>query len=123
MKFILCIDDDPIRYRGLRQEIAARGLPLLVVHTCRQEDVVQYLDKLAGELVGVCLDHDMPFQDGQWFVRQYLQERNHPVVVVSHNTPMADSMAALLQDYEVPVIKVRAGSPGFENLVLTFFNY
>ena len=100
-KIILCIDDMPIRYRDIRCDWA------VLVTTCRMEDYIFQVQRhTAGliQIVGVMLDHDMPFQDGVWFAGKIREDLHVPVALTSNNRNGRDHMFALLEEYEVPVI-------------------
>jgi CheY-like chemotaxis protein len=97
-KILLCIDDQPIRYKRLRKLTSDYGV--IVVTTCRLEDVNEYL-RGPDQIVGVCLDHDMPFQSGAYFA-EILREKNYPVAITSMNPDGAAIIKNILDEYETP---------------------
>lgn len=110
VKFVLAIDDEPRRYWRLARTLAKFDIGLVV--TCRMEEVRFYLCEANYQICGVLLDHDMPFQDGAYFVDSWLRERSIPVVVSSHNQPAAERLRATLDEWAVPVICAPAVEPG-----------
>lgn len=95
---ILCIDDVPVRY----ERLCKMNQKQIFVVTCRQEEVRFYLSNYREQITGICLDHDMPFRDGEWFA-ELLTGYSIPVAITSQNPSGASKMQALLQEYEVPV--------------------
>lgn len=130
VKFVLAIDDMPNRYWRLARTLSKFDIGLLV--TCRMEEVRFYLCEANYQICGVLLDHDMPFQDGMYFVDAWLKERSAPVVVSSHNHPAAERLRAVLEEWAVSVICAPSADPGhddhglksyapWENMVLSHF--
>lgn len=99
MRYILCIDDEPSRYDRL-----ARSVPndVVVLVTCRLEEVKFYLYTYRADIIGVCLDHDMPFADGQYFASHVLNELSIPVAVVSQNPMGAAKIIDILEEWATP---------------------
>lgn len=101
MNIILCIDDAPIRYQDIKCDWA------VLVTLCRIEDyrfwIQRHMDNHC-KIVGVMLDHDMPFQNGVWFAEQIRDDLQVPVALTSNNKSGRDAMHDLLNDYELPVI-------------------
>lgn len=118
---ILCIDDEPLRYAEFYVLAQKRGF--LVTITDHPTMVQMYLDNPLDDvpLVGVCLDHDMPHQDGFYFANQHLISRNFPVAIVSVNPAGASKIQALLEEYETPCGLFPAATRGWELEVLEFF--
>ena len=114
---ILCIDDQPIRYRELSRAAAQAGI--VVVTTCRLEDVEEYLQG-PHCILGVCLDHDMPFQDGKFFAKK-LGEYNYPVAVTSLNPDGAEEIVQILDEYETPYEAIPATDTEFAAKIVKFF--
>lgn len=119
MKALLCIDDDPVRYDKL---VLPPGWVVLV--TCRWEDYRFYRDRhLDNDLFpefrigGICLDHDMPFQNGQWFAHRVREDFHVPVFLVSMNTPGRAAMREILAEYEVPVLDTPVTDKGWQDRV------
>ncbi len=79
---VLCIDDSPIRYRWLAEYLKARNI--IVICVDRPSAVELYLEAYRGQIVGICLDHDMPV-DGAVIAREHLCELSIPVAIVSNN--------------------------------------
>ncbi len=94
---VLCIDNDPCRYNTMAQQ---QDLTCLV--TCRLEEVIYYLKHYGDRILGICLDHDMPFQNGMYFAQHVLMAYQHPVVVVTNNTAKGPIMCDVLAEYETP---------------------
>lgn len=112
---ILCIDDQPIRYRTLQ-----RSTFYPVVTTCRMEDFQEILLS-PNEIHGICLDHDMPFQDGMWFAT-VLSAYNHRVVITSMNPQGAQTISNHFKEYETPHLILPCSTKGWETRALKFFN-
>ncbi len=115
---ILCIDDVPTRYINLASAALARGVVAVV--TCREEEVDFYLKY--HYVFGICLDHDMPFQNGLTIAQKFLIERSIPVAIVSHNPPGVKSIADILNDYEVEnIISPAQNSIGWAESIVNWF--
>lgn len=114
---ILCIDDEPIRYRALRQEAHKHGL--VVVTTCRLPDVQEYLQG-PDYIYGVCLDHDMPYVSGRYFAG-ILKEHNYPIVVTSLNPDGVRNICNDLEEYWVSHVAIPATDPDLAAKALAFF--
>lgn len=97
---ILCIDDEPRRYVRLAHHLRDGRYDQSVVVTCRAEEVKFYFR--TATVIGVCLDFDMPFGSGESFARQFLTERNTPVVISSHNPSGAMRIMDLLTEFDTP---------------------
>jgi DNA-binding response OmpR family regulator len=122
-KIILCIDDSPERYGNLAKFVSHRGITVIV--TCRMEEVIFYTDSDCSdcyEIIGVCLDHDMPFQDGMYFAINHLREKSWPVAITSMNPSGAENMFQELSSYETPCTKIPAGVPFFTSKIANFFH-
>lgn len=114
---ILCIDDDPGRYNQL-----AKREDITCVVTCRLEEVNWYLELYAKRLLGICLDHDMPFQNGMYFTQHVLFELMHPVLIVSHNSVEVPKMADVLMEWCVPFeISAAEQTPQWAERALVYF--
>lgn len=114
---ILCIDDDPIRYEKL-----VKATDYQVVVTCRQVDVRFYLNNYGDKIIGICLDHDMPFENGMWYA-DLLTAYSIPIVIVSHNPDAARAMAFKLDDFDVPQTRLAARDDiDWAEAVMYFFN-
>lgn len=100
MDMILAIDDSPIRYHKLARLAAEKGINLIV--TCRLEEYEFYTEEPSYKIVGVCLDHDMPFQSGEDFAKD-LALRGYPVVVVSNNHAAGERCRRILEETETRV--------------------
>jgi DNA-binding NarL/FixJ family response regulator len=100
MDTILAIDDEPIRYHKLAELARERGINLVV--TCQQAEYEFYTECRAYRIVGVCLDHDMPFQNGEHFAKD-LAMYGYPVVVVSNNHGAAARCRDILEEGATPV--------------------
>lgn len=116
-KVIICVDDMPVRYVNIRCDWA------VLVTTCRMEDYRFLVNRhKAGliKIVGVMLDHDMPFQDGVWFADQIRSDLHVPVALTSNNKNGRDNMYALFEEYEVPVIHCDCTWPNWETQAMDF---
>ena len=116
-RIILCIDDMPVRY----EKIVCNWATL--VPLCRLEDYKFWLRRHQNEhirVVGVMLDHDMPFQDGVWFADQIRNDFHIPVALTSNNKNGRDHMYALLEEYEIPVIHADCSWPNWEETALSW---
>lgn len=114
---VLCIDDEPIRYRKLRKMVAET--PMVLVTTCRHEDVNEYLQG-PHQIVGVCLDHDMPQVSGAYFAG-ILREKNIPIVITSLNPEGARHIKFLLDEYETPNMILPCTTEGWEDRAVKFW--
>lgn len=116
---ILCIDDQPIRYKRLNPPGA------VIVVTCRLEDVNFYIDRHKAsidKIKGVMLDHDMPFLSGQVFARIIREEIHVPVALTSNNASGRKAMRDILEEYEVPVIDADCSWPSWDKIALDFIH-
>lgn len=123
MRIILCIDDEPVRFRKLNALLASNQATadIRCVFSCRLEDVIEYLSG-PYNIYGVCLDHDMPKQKGTFFAG-ILREKNYPVAIVSLNPDGAKAISYLLKEYETPHEEIPCTDAAFEARVLSFFKY
>jgi len=109
-EILLCLDDHPERYRGLR----LANVVFAVTHN--PEDYAYYVGQHRDgliKLVGVLLDHDMPLCDGQEFARKIREDLHVPVVLTSGNVAGCAAMQALLVEYEIPVLVASVTTPGW----------
>ena len=114
---ILCIDDQPIRYESIDRDDVA------IVTTCRMEDYRFQINRhKAGKIkiIGVMLDHDMPFQNGAWFAERIREDLHVPVALTSNNRSGRDRMFDILADYEVPVVHADCTWPDWQTTALRF---
>lgn len=114
---ILCIDDMPIRYENITCDWA------MLVTTCRLEDYYFWIKRhKAGHvtIVGVMLDHDMPFQNGAWFAGKIREDLHCPVALTSNNPSGRNTMFDLLSEYELPVIHADCTWPDWDLKALDF---
>jgi CheY-like chemotaxis protein len=90
----LAIDDDPIRYYKLSQQLYH---PLMV--TCRHSELRYYMDNYSVQ--GILIDHDMPFGNGMMFANKLAEcySSKIPVIVTSHNPEGAEKIEELLVEY------------------------
>jgi hypothetical protein len=107
----------PIRYLDLAKTFKH----INVIVSCRKEEVEFYFQ--TSNIFGVCLDHDMPFDNGTFFAQNFLSERTIPVVISSHNHAGSRNILAILNDYETPAIHLphQTGSDWI-NQVMSWFN-
>jgi len=103
MQVILCVDDQPKRYEAL-VAICHMDHGIRVVVTDNADAIRQFFEfpVQGDEVIGVCLDHDMPQLSAFYVVEEFLGPRNIPVVVTSNNYSGANKLAAALNDFEVP---------------------
>lgn len=120
-KIILCIDDMPQRYTNLAFRLGAADKPITVVVTCRMEDVRFYTENKCYEIIGVCLDHDMPFQDGMYFAIHYLREHNWPVAITSANPFGAEDIFKELDYCDTPCKKIPVTDRNFTPQLMEYF--
>jgi len=113
---ILCIDDEPIRYRELRK--MAHDRDIVVVTTCRWSDFNEYI-KGPDTILGVCLDHDMPTR-GTAFAAE-LREYNYPVAITSLNPTGAETMKGMLDEFETPVMLLPCTTVDWETEAFYFW--
>lgn len=118
---ILCIDDMPIRYHRLAD--VAKDHDVMVLVTCRLEDVNFYLSqKDLYQIIGICLDHDMPNLNGDYYAKNIFSEKNIPVVISSHNPDGALKIEEYLNDYETPNILLPSeDSESWAKFAMAFF--
>lgn len=120
---ILCIDDEPDRYRTLFEHAHLRGIDVAIL---RDRDAIElFLSRpLPGSrLVGVCLDHDLGAgkPTGLDIARACLVERSVPVAITSCNEPGAANIAGLLESYAVPCVVTPCHRDGWEARALRLF--
>lgn len=98
MKIILCIDDSPERYDTFIVRARARDCICIISHD--PYTVHQALDVYRDDIIGICLDHDMPIQNGMFFVNNFLIGISMPVSIVSANEHGARRMKDTLEEYQ-----------------------
>lgn len=116
---ILCIDDEPDRYRRLAALADEAGL--FVAHAESRQQIETYLATQRARIVGICLDHDMCGLTGLEVAERILCEFSIPVVVTSANGVGATNIEATLSDYEVPVRKMPVTREGWEDEAVRWF--
>lgn len=95
---ILWIDDEPSRYRILASRTNMWDHQVMFAHGYDQ--IKHYL---ANDTIDIVfLDGDMPQMDGRDVAREFLRERNIPVVIISANEGKAQEMANILTEYATP---------------------
>lgn len=124
MKAILVIDDSPLRYQTFMRIAGHMGI--LLVITENPEYIEMFLDNknIEGlELIGICLDHDMPGRNAVKIAEELLGEFNLPVAIVSNNTLGAAKLENVLTQFAVPCAQIPAWAAGREWVgnVLEFF--
>lgn len=113
---ILCIDDMPVRYQDIKCDWA------VLVTLCRLEDYKFWIKRHRNDhatIIGVMLDHDMPFQDGVWFAGQIREDLHVPVALTSNNKSGREAMFSLLSEYELPVIHCDCTWDGWQERALS----
>jgi len=85
---------------------------VVVVTTCRREDFDHYLEG-PFRIIGICLDHDMPFYSGRVFAK-ILREKNIPIAITSLNIMGAGRISDILDEYETPNIELPCTSDHWE---------
>lgn len=113
-RVILCIDDSPIRFGIMYRMAAQRGVQLIVTEDPEFISMVLLRPVDGVQIVGVCLDHDMPGRDASRIARDSLCEKSFPVAVVSSNRDGADKLSQLLTEFAVPNEKIPAGIGGVD---------
>ncbi len=115
---VLCIDDSPPRYNQLMKSLWQRNIVTIVC--CTLEEVNFYLDG-PYNILGVCLDHDMPVV-GTYFARHIIPDC-YPLAITSVNTVGADNIIAILEEinYQSRFKKI-PGVGSWSNDALKFFN-
>lgn len=94
---ILWIDDEPSRFNSLKKVMNE-----IDTHTtwfAHGNEQIHYYLNCGIKFDFVLLDHDMPLMDGYKVAKNFLCEKNIPVIIVSNNGPAAKSIAAILTDY------------------------
>ena len=118
-KIVLCIDDQPIRFCTLRQKLNKIDPDIAVVVTCRIDDFFWYINS-PDKILGVCLDHDMPYKEGPFFAEQ-LGEFNYPVAIVSQNPSGVATLEATLNYWGVKNKITNCAWNNWEDLAIEFF--
>ncbi len=110
MKYILWIDDEPLRSKvlGLNTD-----QDVLIVFAHGYDEIYYALNLMGIKWDLVILDHDMPRMNGQSVVRTFLAERNIPVVLCSTNYDGRMAQAALLSEYAVSYFDIPITDPCF----------
>ena len=93
IKTILCIDDSPERYMKLSRIADKEGIFVAVTHNL--ESVNYYLDN-GYNIIGICLDHDMPGQNGTYYAEHVLPDYI-PVIITSFNPVGAQNISNILK--------------------------
>lgn len=76
---LLCLDDQPDRYKKFKKIIAQYNLDLVAITLCRSQEFLQYLDDPLT-VVAVYVKFEMPFGTGGMFARM-LKNRSIPVII------------------------------------------
>jgi hypothetical protein len=117
---ILCIDDQPVRYHSFRDSILKINPNIFTVVTCRPDEFFWYITG-PYKILGICLDHDMPYKEGTFFAEQ-LGEFNYPVAIVSQNPSGVVMIQAILDEWGVPNKITNCAWKNWESLAIDFFN-
>lgn len=121
MRVVLCIDDEPIRYRNLAKQLP-NDIVLITTHSL--QDVKFYLElPQLYQIVGICLDCDMPNgPQGFYYASHILNEKNIPVVIASQNSSEALKCHEILDEYATPNILLPVmDDEGWIKMVIDFF--
>jgi hypothetical protein len=120
-QILLCIDDQPERFFSLRERISKIDSNIVVVITCRIDDFFWYLNG-PDKIIGVCLDHDMPYRDGTFFAEQ-LGEYSYPVAIVSQNPSGTFMIQSILNEWSVSNRVTTCSWKDWEDLALEHFGF
>ena len=93
---ILCIDDSYDRYSKFARMAAEKGLVAVIGYG--PEFINFYLNNCRNQIVGICLDHDMPGYNGRKVAQNDLSEFNIPVVITSSNPLGANAIKDILDE-------------------------
>lgn len=108
MRIILAVDDMPTRYGTFMRHCAQEDILLVV------SDHPEYINMLlrntpSGQILGICLDHDMPGRDAREIARESLVNYSIPVAIVSTNPDGSRDLSEILTEYAVPNARLLAG--------------
>jgi len=115
MLFVLWIDDEPYRYRKVREiiEESSLGVKITLVFAHGREQVEHYLEGCSTEGDLVILDHDMPLFNGMKVVEEFLVFKNIPVLLCSNNWAAREEQKKKLREFGVPATVSEASSDYF----------
>lgn len=119
-KFVLWIDDEPIRSHMLGDEIT--NAVIIFAHGFDQ--ISYYLDRSRSriEFSLIILDHDMPLMDGMSVCQTFLLDRGTPVLLCSNNSSGRRKQLDWLRQYDdetwkYPVTEHDITWPNFRQVV------
>jgi len=118
MRLVLWIDDDPNRFSKLANE-----KDILVFFAHGFEQINHYLNKSGIKFDLIILDHDMPLMDGMSVCREFLWEKNIPLVLCSMNPSGRSNQLWFLtqyddDEYKYPVHDIDVSREDFTKSVL-----
>ena len=116
MRVLLCVDDEPIRYEKLASKLKSLDILLVVTHIPRHVDF--YIEHYRYEIIAVCLDHDMPINDGVEFANRVFCELGFKVLIVSGNPEGAKNIKKVLDDFFTPNQIVPATMKNWEDAII-----
>jgi len=119
---ILCVDDSYSRYGRFSRLAADQGM--IAVVGCGRNFIEFYLDNVRDQIVGICLDHDMPGLNGEEVAREYMSAFNIPVVITSMNLDGAQRIHQVLTEAGVLSVRMRplSSDAGWEERALSWFD-
>jgi CheY-like chemotaxis protein len=108
---ILWIDDEPSRYEILMREINnwKNCPPIDIVFAHGFEQINHYLKYHTWDVI--LLDADMPLMCGTEVAKEFLRERNIPVIVISTNPVKVQHILDTLNEYETPCVAASITTP------------
>lgn len=76
---ILCLDDQPARYKQFKEIIVQHNLDLVAITLCRSQEFLQYLDDPLT-VAAIYIKFEMPFGTGSMFAGM-LKNRSIPIII------------------------------------------
>ena len=117
-KSILCIDDEPIRYNALAFQAEQKDIQILLAQTIAQAKF--YLDR-PHQIIGICLDHDMPEANGLHYAEHIIENPTIPIVITSLNTDGARRIGYILDNKGTKWYHANIGVTTWAWNAITFF--
>ncbi len=98
-QIILAIDDHPENFRKLKELLIPKNI--VIITTCRYPDITEYL-KGPDQIIGICLDFDMPFGTGAFYVTLF-KNIKIPIVITEKDVDGSNRVleALLKLNYDV----------------------
>ncbi len=116
-KILICLDNQPDRYRRLRNLVDQ--FDVVLVTTCRKDDLDAYLEG-PHQIIGICLTFEMPFGTGGMFAN-FLEKYPYPVVITDTEKYGINKLKHILSKNKIKHAVCSCDIPGWEEPALDFF--